>query len=517
MTEVKAYVGNEPYIFVSYSHQDTCVIDIIKEITANGYRIWYDEGIESGGDWADEIIDRLKNACQFVVFLSESAIASKNVKDEIHIAIKYNLNIQIIYLEEITLQGGLELHLDRIQAIHRRKYSTETGFYKKLISALEQSTSSNTDQTEEPMRNLLEEQYEKITELSTSPFVNTYRGISKKNGLPVFIKRFLVNNTITGEEIKLSAKEEISILKEMQIKCCPYVPKLIDTIYEKNTIYIIEQFINGKSLTEYIYHFHGGMHHIEDQCISIVKKIAQALLYLHNASSPIVHRDIKPQNIIVTAYGDVFLVDFDCCIRINTAIPYHYTCLGTKGYAAPEQYSNASIPDQRSDIYSLGILFLQMLTKVSPPSLYINNGQNDSIAPARYFNKEIDPFLENILLKMTATDKNERFSDTNELIHALKQYETTKTLARRKAMRQSNKRLKTFQKTNKREERKNETYIPFPVPSPISRVFDSFEQDYTPTTAPLLNMHQHDETRFFSAENNYNQEDSVTVTLTMPL
>lgn len=452
MMNAKAYIGNEPYVFVSYSHDDTCVQTIINELITNGYRIWYDEGIESGSVWADIISKWLKGSCQFIVFLSKNAVLSEYVKNEIHVAVKHDLNIHVVYLEEVALDGGLELLLDRKQAIYRQKYSTEAGFYKKLFSIINPAAFAGNASAAASATSPENEQYEKIQMLSSTPFVHTYKGIDNKSGLPVFIKHFLVNDTLSGQEIKKTAMQEISILKDMQTISCPYIPRLIDTYTDKSGIYIIEQFIDGKPLNDYIAEMDNYAPLFQDQCVSIILHIAQTLRYLHCAASPIVHRDIKPQNIIVTTYGDIFVVDFDCCLRINEVTPLNYTCLGTKNYAAPEQYTNTTLPDKRSDIYSLGIVFMQLLTKVSPSSYRINAAPfNEELRPVRYYSTDIDPILENIILKMTASNASNRFDSVDTLIYALKNYKSVSAFTRKKARLQSDLRIRKYRQQQNRK------------------------------------------------------------------
>ena len=92
-------------------------------------------------------------------------------------------------------------------------------------------------------------------------------------------------------------------------------------------------------------------------------ELCQALTILH--SNEIIHRDIKPENIIVTQEGDVKLIDFDISRIGNNNAKKDTVILGTTGFAAPEQYGIAQT-DERSDIYSIGILINVMLTGDHP-------------------------------------------------------------------------------------------------------------------------------------------------------
>lgn len=124
-----AYHGDEPYIFVSYSHKDSDkVFKEIKRFNEAGYHVWYDEGIAPGNEWTDEIASALENCSLFVVFLTKNSVLSPNVKNEIDFAIDENIPAIGIYLEECALQGGLKLRFKNKQAI--LKYSMDEEEYE---------------------------------------------------------------------------------------------------------------------------------------------------------------------------------------------------------------------------------------------------------------------------------------------------------------------------------------------------------------------------------------------------
>lgn len=192
MQNVSAYTGSEPYIFISYSHKDSEVMDILHEITSSGYRVWYDEGIKSGRNWADEISMRLKNCSQFVVFISNNAIESENVKDEIHIAVKYRLDMQVIYLEEVKLEGGLELQLDRKQAIHKNQYSTQSGFYNQLIKGLAVEAYQQKENAVSTAKSSMEDVYEIVSTVYSSPFKKIYIAVITKKPLHLCLSNIFI-------------------------------------------------------------------------------------------------------------------------------------------------------------------------------------------------------------------------------------------------------------------------------------------------------------------------------------
>lgn len=131
-----AYQGNEPYIFISYSHADSDrVFAEIKRFNEAGYNIWYDEGISPGNEWDDEIADALEKCSLFVVFLSKNSVNSKNVKNEIDFAIDDNIPAIGIYLEPCELKGGLKLRFRNVQAIMKYTITAEEEYVYKFTKA----------------------------------------------------------------------------------------------------------------------------------------------------------------------------------------------------------------------------------------------------------------------------------------------------------------------------------------------------------------------------------------------
>src|SRR6056297_2151617 len=131
-----AYKGEQPYIFISYSHRDTKeIFTIIENWHSGGYNIWYDEGIDPGNEWPEEIAQALAGCSQFVVFISPSAVASKNVRNEINYALNHSKDFLAIHLEDTQLPKGMELQMGSIQAIMRYRMTPES-FNLKLQKVL---------------------------------------------------------------------------------------------------------------------------------------------------------------------------------------------------------------------------------------------------------------------------------------------------------------------------------------------------------------------------------------------
>lgn len=131
------YNGEKPYVFISYAHKDAeKVMSIIRQLQADGYRVWYDEGIDPGTEWDDNIANHVENCGCFLAFMSGNYLASENCRDELNYARDLNLSRLLIYLDEVILTGGLAMRHNRLQALHYYKYSEMKGmFYKRLYQS----------------------------------------------------------------------------------------------------------------------------------------------------------------------------------------------------------------------------------------------------------------------------------------------------------------------------------------------------------------------------------------------
>lgn len=133
---VSPYKGNEKYVFISYAHRDSeIVLEIIKNLYDKNYRVWYDEGIDPGTEWDENISKHVEDCGYFIAFLSNNYIASSNCKDELNYARDLEKKRFLVYLEEVDLPSGMKMRLSRIQNVHMYKYADKNAFYDKLFSA----------------------------------------------------------------------------------------------------------------------------------------------------------------------------------------------------------------------------------------------------------------------------------------------------------------------------------------------------------------------------------------------
>ena len=127
------YRGNEPYIFISYSHKDfRKVWPVIERMQADGYRVWYDEGIDPGTEWDENIAAHVTGCEYFIAFISKNYIDSENCKDELKFSRDLGKKQLLIYLEDTDLPDSMDLRFGRCQSISK---NGKGNFYQRLYDA----------------------------------------------------------------------------------------------------------------------------------------------------------------------------------------------------------------------------------------------------------------------------------------------------------------------------------------------------------------------------------------------
>ncbi len=120
---------------------------------------------------------------------------------------------------------------------------------------------------------------------------------------------------------------------------------------------VVRDYIEGTPLNDYAREHELSREQIVDICV----RLSDILIYMHQQDPPVIHRDVKPENVILTAEGDVYLIDFDIARSFKPGEESDTLFFGTRGYAPPEQYGFAQT-DARADIYAFGVLLRFLLT-----------------------------------------------------------------------------------------------------------------------------------------------------------
>lgn len=196
---------------------------------------------------------------------------------------------------------------------------------------------------------------------------------------------------------------EPNILKKLNH---PALPRIFDIIEDESCIYIIVDYIEGTPLSVELAKV-GKFE--EEKVVKWAKQICDVLLYLHSIKpNPIIYRDMKPSNIILTDRGTIKLIDFGIAREFKPESEDDTVYLGTRGYAAPEQYGLGQ-SNVKTDIYNLGITLYHLLTgKVTgEESIKITNTDSN-----KAFHSEK---IESIIIKCTKKNPMERYQSIKEL------------------------------------------------------------------------------------------------------
>jgi protein kinase-like protein/WD40 domain-containing protein len=203
----------------------------------------------------------------------------------------------------------------------------------------------------------------------------------------------------------------------------PNLPHIHQHFADAEHWYLVMDFINGETLEDYLGHVTGG-HLPLEEVLSIGIQLCSVLWYLHAQQPPIIFRDVKPANVMRTASGKVYLIDFGIARRFRPGQRRDTAVLGSPGYAPPEQYGTAQT-SERSDIYSLGATLHCLLTGNDPEEAT----SGGSLPAGR--DQEAVAALQRLLGQMLAQDADRRPPSMQAVRKALRRIQVLQSLAKR--------------------------------------------------------------------------------------
>lgn len=262
---------------------------------------------------------------------------------------------------------------------------------------------------------LLGDRYEIIEKIGEGGMSEVYKArctkLNRFVAVKILKKEFCDNTDISNKFRKEAAA--LAKLSESNIV------NVLDVGSEDGVEYFVMEFVDGKTLKEVI-KYHGKLSY--QTAIKVSLQMAKALDCAHRNN--IIHRDVKPQNVLVTESGEVKITDFG--IAKNTTqstITNTQTIVGSAHYFSPEQ-AKGSFIDCRTDIYSLGVVMYEMVTGVlpfdgeSPVTIALKHIQEEPIAP-KNISASIPESLNKIILKCMQKDATARYASMKELIQDL--------------------------------------------------------------------------------------------------
>ena len=196
----------------------------------------------------------------------------------------------------------------------------------------------------------------------------------------------------------------------------PNLVSVYDTGTDDGVHFIVMEYVDAKTLADYLA---GGGRIMPERAIEIAQAVCDALSMAH--AHGIIHRDIKPANIMITSKGDVKVTDFGIARVISAADTLAQTAavLGTASYLSPEQAQSQSV-DQRSDIYSLGVVLYEMVTGRPPfsgdsPVMVASKHVLEQPTPPSKLNSDVSPALEAVIMKAMSKNPDNRYQDADEM------------------------------------------------------------------------------------------------------
>ena len=259
---------------------------------------------------------------------------------------------------------------------------------------------------------LLDGKYKILNKIGQGGMSVVYLAMNEKANKQWAIKEMRKEKNKNYEIMKQSLITETNLLKELKH---PYLPSIADIIESDDTIIIVMDYVEGRPLSD-ILSEEGVIE--EDKVADYAIQLCDVLDYLHSQKPPIIYRDLKPANIMLRPDGKITLIDFGTARKYNYDSVSDTTCLGTIGYAAPEQFAGETLrqTDARTDIYNLGATMYHLLTGVNPSE------PPYELYPIRRWDESLSNGLEKIILRATRKDPDKRFNDCKEMSYALQHF-----------------------------------------------------------------------------------------------
>ncbi|MBN2393572.1 MAG: protein kinase [Anaerolineae bacterium] len=195
----------------------------------------------------------------------------------------------------------------------------------------------------------------------------------------------------------------------------PGLTLVTDYFPELGNWYLVMDYIEGETLETHLQRTPGGRLPV-DEAQRIARQLCEVLIYLHSQNPPVIFRDLKPGNVMLTPQGDVKLIDFGIARFFKSGKSGDTVNLGTPGYAAPEQYGRMGLQSgPRADVYSLGALLLQMITGYDPTA-----AQTPFPLPTpRSVMPDISPHIEMVIAQATQVQPDLRYANVRDMQQVL--------------------------------------------------------------------------------------------------
>jgi hypothetical protein len=265
---------------------------------------------------------------------------------------------------------------------------------------------------------ILQGRYRIIRQLGQGGMGAVYEALDLRLDTVVALKETL----FTDERLRKQFEREARLLARLHHQA---LPRVSDHFTEGEGQFLVMQYVPGEDLFEMQARRLGPFS--QEEVLRWADQLCDALDYLHTQDPQIIHRDIKPQNLKLTARGQIVLLDFGLAKGSGGQMSVVTTSASIFGYTpnyAPLEQVQGLGTDPRSDIYSLAATLYHLLTKVKPPDALsragaIVNGQPDPLVPAHTVSSQVSPAIAAVLEKAMSQKRDDRYSSAMVLRAAL--------------------------------------------------------------------------------------------------
>lgn len=237
-----------------------------------------------------------------------------------------------------------------------------------------------------------------------------YQVADAQNGHQVLALKEMSDSAIEPAErpqMVAQFEQEARLLQQLNHPNLPYVT---DKFSLGDRHYLVMEFINGRTLHEMLAETQRPFS--EESVVPWANQLCDVLGYLHSQNPKIIFRDLKPDNIMITVDNQVKLIDFGIVRFFKPGKKKDTVAMGTKGYAAPEQFGSGQT-EERSDIYSLGATLFHLLTAEDPESHFMK------IPPVHQYNSTVSLPMNELVFQATRPTIQDRFPSMQQMRNAL--------------------------------------------------------------------------------------------------
>lgn len=267
---------------------------------------------------------------------------------------------------------------------------------------------------------IIDGKYKILNKVGQGGMSVVYLAMNEKANKQWAIKEVRKDGVKDFELIKQGLIVETDMLKKLSH---PSLPSIVDVIEDDNTFLIVMDYIQGNPLSKTLEEYGAQS---QENVVEWAKQLCDVLGYLHSRKPPIIYRDMKPANVMLKPDGSITLIDFGTAREYKSKNIADTTCLGTIGYAAPEQFGGMGQTDARTDIYCLGATLYHLVTGMNPCE------PPYEIKPICQINPALSNGLEKIIMKCTQRDPDARYQSCAELMYDLEHFDEMDNTYRRK-------------------------------------------------------------------------------------